>query len=98
MSSPREKIKENKLAPDMIGGIIQNIEEQPVKNLDWIESVIIDKHNDWIVTIKQKASYYPQSIIKYAKVTKSRTIKGKLFEIENQLNKIYIQNQYKQSL
>ena len=92
------KIKENKLAPDMIGGIIQNIEEQPLENLDWIESVTTDKNNDWIVIIKPKASYYPQSIIKYVKITKSRIINGKLFEIENQLNKAYIQNRFKQSL
>ena len=89
MSSAREKINENKLAPDMIGGIIQNIEEQPLKNLDWIESVIIDKNNDWIVTIKQKASYYPEIILNYNRATKSRLLKGKLFEIEHTLSKFY---------
>ncbi|MBR2248070.1 MAG: hypothetical protein IJ880_13800 [Bacilli bacterium] len=77
------KIKDNILAPDMIGGIIQYIEEQPIDNTDWIESINISKDNTWTVTIKPKASYYPKTIIKYVNKYKTRIITGKLFEIEN---------------
>lgn len=87
-----EKIKANKLAPDMIGGIIQNIEEKPIKNTDWIESITTDKNNTWTVWIKPKASYYPDLILKYNRLTKTRLIKGKLYEIENILTKIYNTN------
>lgn len=83
------KIKEQRLAPDMIGGIIQTIEEKPIKNLDWIESVTTDKNNTWTVWIKPKATYYPDLILKYNQITKSRLLKGKLYEIENTLTKIY---------
>ena len=37
------KINESKLAPDMIGGIIQHIEETPIKNLDNIYVTKIKK-------------------------------------------------------
>lgn len=84
-----EKIKENNLAPDIIGGIIQTIEENPIKNTDWIESVTTDKNNIWTVWIKPKASYYPDLILKYNKITKSRLIKGKLFQIESILEKVW---------
>ena len=77
------KIKDNILAPDMIGGIIQYIEEQPIDNTDWIESINISKDNIWTVIIKSKASYYPKTIIKYVNKYKTRIITGKLFEIEN---------------
>ena len=40
-----QKINSFKLAPDMIGGIIQNIEEQPIKDTNWIESINISKDN-----------------------------------------------------
>lgn len=83
------KIKENRLGPDIIGGIIQTIEEYPVKNTDWIESVEITKDNVWTVQIKPKAPYYPKTILNYNRFTKSRTLKGKLFEIENTLSKYY---------
>lgn len=82
------KIKENILAPDMIGGIIQYIEEQPIDNTDWIESIETSKDNVWTVTIKAKATYYPKTIIKYVNKYKTRLITGKLFEIENILTKI----------
>ena len=88
MTSKIEKIQPNKLAPDMIGGIIQYIEEIPIKNLDWIESISMDKNNIWTVWIKPKASYYPNLILKFNKITKSRLLKGKLYEIENTLTKI----------
>ena len=84
-----EKIQPNKLAPGIIGGIIQHIEEIPVKNLDWIESATADKNNIWTVWIKPKASYYPNIILKYNKIYKTRLIKGKLFEIEDILTKVY---------
>lgn len=82
------KIKENILAPDMIGGIIQYIEEQPIDNTDWIESIETSKDNVWTVTIKAKATYYPKTIIKYVNKYKTRLITGKLFEIENILTKL----------
>lgn len=82
------KIKENILAPDMIGGIIQYIEEQPIDNTDWIESIETSKDNVWTVTIKAKATYYPKTIIKYVNKHKTRLITGKLFEIENILTKL----------
>ena len=82
------KIKENILAPDMIGGIIQYIEEQPIDNTDWIESIKTSKDNVWTVTIKAKATYYPKTIIKYVNKYKTRSITGKLFEIENILTKL----------
>lgn len=85
----RTKINENKLAPDIIGGIIQSIEEQPVKDLNWIESITSDKNNIWTVWIKPKATYYPDLILKFNKYTKSRLLKGKLYEIENKLINIY---------
>ena len=84
-----QKINSFKLAPDMIGGIIQNIEEQPIKDTNWIESIDISKDNTWTLSIKPKASYYPESILKYNKITKSRIIKGKLFQIEDILNKTW---------
>ncbi len=83
------KINESKLAPDMIGGIIQYIEETPIKNLDWIESISTDKNNVWTIWIKPKATYYPKTILNYNKATKSRLLKGKLFEIEHTLSKFY---------
>lgn len=89
MTSKIEKIQANKLAPDMIGGIIQHIEEIPPKDLNWIESINVDKNNIWTIWIKPKASYYPTSIIKFNKVTKTRLLKGKLFEIEQKLESIY---------
>ena len=73
----------------MIGGIIQHIEETPIKNLDWIESISTDKNNVWTVWIKPKATYYPETILNYNKATKSRLLKGKLFEIECTLSKFY---------
>lgn len=84
-----EKIKENKLAPDIIGGIIQQIEENPIQDTNWIESVSTDKNNIWTVWIKPKATYYPETILNYNKATKSRLLKGKLFEIERTLSKFY---------
>ena len=84
-----EKINPNKLAPSIIGGIIENIEERPIKNTDWIESVTTDKSNVWTVWIKPKASYYPDIILKYNKQYKTRLIKGKLYEIENILEKVW---------
>lgn len=89
MKNKIEKIQANKLAPDMIGGIIQHIEETPIKNLDWIESISTDKNNVWTVWIKPKATYYPETILNYNKATKSRLLKGKLFEIECTLSKFY---------
>ena len=83
------KINEMKLAPDLIAGIIRDIEEKPVKNTDWIESVTADKSNTWTLWIKPKASYYPESILKYNKQFKSRLIKGKLYQIEEILSKVY---------
>ena len=89
MKNKIEKIQANKLAPDMIGGIIQHIEETPIKNLDWIESISTDKYNVWTVWITPKATYYPETILNYNKATKSRLLKGKLFEIERTLSKFY---------
>ena len=89
MKNKIEKIQANKLAPDMIGGIIQHIEETPIKNLDWIESISTDKNNVWTVWITPKATYYPETILNYNKATKSRLLKGKLFEIERTLSKFY---------
>lgn len=89
MKNKIEKIQANKLAPDMIGGIIQHIEETPIKNLNWIESISTDKNNVWTVWIKPKATYYPETILNYNKATKSRLLKGKLFEIECTLSKFY---------
>ena len=89
MTSKIEKIQANRLAPDIIGGIIQSIEDKPIKNINWIESVETDKKNNWTVWIKPKATYYPETIINYNKATKSRLLKGKLFEIERTLSKFY---------
>lgn len=89
MTSKIEKIKANKLAPDIIGGIIQSIEDKPIKNINWIESVETDKKNNWTVWIKPKATYYPETILNYNRATKSRLLKGKLFEIERTLSKFY---------
>lgn len=77
------KIKENILAPDMINGIIQYIEEQPITDSSWIESITTTKNNIWTVTIKAKNKYYPKTIVNYVKKYKTRIITGKLFEIEN---------------
>ena len=84
-----EKINPDKLAPSIIGGIIETIEEKTLKNLDWIESVSTDKNNVWTVWIKPKASYYPESILKYNKQYKTRLIKGKLYQIEDILEKAW---------
>ena len=92
------KINANKLGPDMIGDIIQRIEEEPILNTDWIDTIITDKKNNWTVIFKTKAKYYPKSIIKYNKLTKSRVIKGKLFEIEEQLSNAFHHNEYKHCL
>ena len=89
MKNKIEKIQANKLAPDIITGIIQYIEEQPITDTNWIESITTDKSNTWTVWIKPKAKYYPQTILKYNKLFKTRLIKGKLFEIENILTKAY---------
>ena len=97
MQNKVEKIQANKLAPDIIGGIIESIEEKPLKNLNWIDFINIDnKNNHWIVNIKSKASYYPDIILKSNKVTKSKKFEGKLYEIEEQLLKI--KELYKPSL
>ena len=82
------KIQDNILAPDIINGIIQYIEEQPITNSNWIESIETSNDNTWTVTIKPKATYYPTTIIKYVNKYKSRILKGKLFEIENQLTNL----------
>lgn len=79
------KTQSDKLAPDIINGIIQYIEEQPITNTNWIESVTTSSDNTWTVTIKPKSSYYPNTIIKYVQKYKSLILKGKLFEIENTL-------------
>ena len=84
-----EKINPDKLAPSIIGGIIESIEERPLKNLDWIESVSTAKNNIWTLWIKPKASYYPESILKYNKQYKTRLIKGKLYQIEEILEKAW---------
>ena len=84
-----EKINPDKLAPSIIGGIIENIEERPLKNLDWIESVSTAKNNIWTLWIKPKAFYYPESILKYNKQYKTRLIKGKLYQIEEILEKAW---------
>ena len=84
-----QKINPDKLAPSIIGGIIENLEERPLKNLDWIESVSTDKNNVWTVWIKPKSLYYPESIIKYNKRYKTRLIKGKLYQIEDILEKAW---------
>lgn len=83
-----EKIQADKLAPEIIGGIIETIEEKPVKDLDWIESVTTSKDNTWKLWIKSKAKYYPETILKYNKITKSRVITGKLYQIEEKLTKV----------
>lgn len=89
----KNKFKLDKVAPSIIGGIIQQIEEQPIPNTNWIETIKITNDNIWTITIKPKTPYYPQSILLYNKITKSRILKGKLFEIEETLFNIY--NQYK---
>lgn len=89
------KLKANRLAPAIIGGIIETVEEKTPKDLDWIENIDIDdKTNYWTITIKPKAAYYPDIILKYNKLTKSKVLKGKLYEIEEQLTqtKEYIEN------
>ena len=97
MQNKVEKIQADRLAPDIIGGIIEDIEEKSLKNLNWIDSINIDnKNNRWIINIKSKASYYPDIILKYNKVTKSKKLEGKLYEIEEQLLKI--KEMYKPSL
>ena len=84
-----EKIQADRLAPDIIGGIIEDIEEKTLKNLNWIDSIDIDdKNNCWTINIKQKANYYPDIILKYNRFTKSKVLKGKLYEIEEQLLKV----------
>lgn len=84
-----EKIQADRLAPDIIGGIIENIEEKSVKDMNWIDSINIDsKKNYWTIYIKSKATYYPEIIRKYNRITKSKKLEGKLYEIEEQLLKI----------
>ena len=83
-----EKIKANNLAPDMIGGVIEYLEGEPLKNLNWIDSISIDKHNTYTVTIKNKANYYPKIILLYNKITKSKILHGNLYQIEEQLQNL----------
>ena len=90
-----EKMNPHKLAPDIIGGIIQNIEEQPIPNTDWIQSINISKNNIWTVYLKPKASYYPKSILKYNHFTKSKILHGSLFQIEDTIYKIWNNLTYK---
>lgn len=91
-----EKINSNNLAKDIIGGIIESIEEKPLKNLDWIESAYATNNNIWTLWIKPKATYYPDIILKFNRSTKSRLLKGKLCDIEEKL--ISVKEQYKPTL
>lgn len=90
-----KKVQSNKLAPNIIAGIIQYIEEQPINNTDWIKDIHITKDNTWTVTIKQNIKNYPKSIKKYIHLTNSYTLYGKLFQIEEQLSNIYNQPTHK---
>jgi len=90
------KIQANKLAPELIHGVIREIEENPPKNMDWVEKILInDQTNVYRIIIKENMDYYPQCILKYMQKTKLRSITGNLYEIEQKLTEAYETNQAK---
>lgn len=86
---PRIKLNEEALGKDLIGDIIESIEDEPVKDLNWIDSVIRIQKKAWKLTIKNKAKYYPKSIKKYAITKHTLTIEGSLYQIEENIRNIW---------
>ena len=82
------KFNETKLAVGLLGYIIEQVEEQTPINFNWIDSIERVK-NGWRFTIKQKSDYFPKSIKKYVSATKKMTLEGSLYDIEEELTRIW---------
>lgn len=88
MTSTRSKINELKLTIDLLGYIIESVEDNHIKDMEWVESVE-NNNNQWKFTIKKQAKYYPACIKAYVMMKKKLTLEGSLYQIEEQLNGIY---------
>ena len=88
------KFKEEKLALGLLGYVIEQTEEQTPKNMTWIESIERIKNNGWRFTIKHRSDYFPLCIKKYVSRTKKMTLEGTLYDIEEELTKIWKDKRY----
>ena len=86
---PLMKFQEEKLALGLLGYVIEQVEEQTPKNMDWVDTIERVKGKSWKFTIKHKATYYPACIRKYVKETKRMEIIGTFCSIEEELTKIW---------
>ena len=86
---PLVKFKEEKLALGLVGYIIEQVEENAPKNLNWIENIERIKSNGWKFTIKHKSDYFPLCIKKYVSKTKKMVLEGSLYDIEEELSTIW---------
>ena len=96
VKSKTEKIKATKLAPEMVGGVISEVEEAEIKNMNWIEKLLINEEtNTYRIIFKENADYYPQCILMYMKKNRLRSITGSLYDIEQKLTEAYQNQPYK---
>lgn len=86
---PGMKFHEEKLVLGLLGYVIEQIEEQTPKNMNWIDTIERVAGKKWRFTIKKKSDYYPLCIRKYVKETKRMELVGTLCSIEEELTKIW---------
>ena len=86
---PLMKFQEEKLALGLLGYVIEQIEEQTPKNMDWVDTIERVAGKKWRFTIKKKSGYYPMCIRKYVRETKRMELIGTLCSIEEELTKIW---------
>ena len=83
------KFQEVRLAKDMLGYIIEQVEEKSPKNLNWIGEASRGLNKAWIFTIKHQSDYFPDCIKKYVHRTKKMVLEGTLYDIEKELTQIW---------
>lgn len=90
---PGMKFHEEKLALGLLGYVIEQVEEQTPKNMNWVGNIERVKKNAWKFTIKTKSDYFPNCIKKYVSKTKKLELEGSLCSIEEELTRIVKKDQ-----
>ena len=88
------KFKEEKLALGLLGYVVEQAEEKTPKNMNWVENIERIENNGWRFTIKHRSDYFPLCIKKYVSRTKKMTLEGTLYDIEEELTKIWKDKRY----
>lgn len=82
------KFQEERLALDLLGYVIEQVEEQTPTNMHWVDTIERVGKNAWKFTIKHKSDYFPTCIKKYVSKTKKMALEGSFYSIEDELTRI----------